>query len=63
MTSVSVGVVEDAGAVELVVAVTTASASCFVMTRFWRWVEVGKRWAAPFALRSHLAGQIRPRPQ
>jgi len=31
------------GAVELVVAVTIASASCLVMTRFWRWVEVGKR--------------------
>ena len=31
------------GVVELVVAVTIASASCLVMIRIWRWVEIGKR--------------------
>jgi hypothetical protein len=31
------------GAVELVVTVTIASASCLVMTRLQRWFEIGKR--------------------
>jgi hypothetical protein len=31
------------GAIELVVAVTIASASCLVITRLWRWFDVGKR--------------------